>query len=133
MKPWVVAGMLSIQLIIPGFSGGRPAWAWPAPAQLVQAVSPRVAPAMPSTPSAVPATGIPDEVQLAGTHADPTLRFPVCHSTWNGGTLVFHFKASYGWLEVRRSNVRYVKVRQSARTKKQDVGLDSPPAQRCPV
>jgi len=99
MKAWVVVGMLSIQVIVPGFSGGRRAW--PVSAQLVPAVSPQATPAIPSTPSAVPATGIPDEVQLVGSDADPTLRFPVCHSTWNGGTLLFHIKASYGWLEVR--------------------------------
>ena len=134
MKPWKAVAMLVAQLIIPGLRGDRRAWALPLPAQAVQAMPmpsrpARALPSVPSIPSVTPATGIPDDVQLVGADTDPTLRFPVCHTTWNGGTLIFHFKTSYGWLEVRRSTVRYVKVRQSARTKEVDAGFEFTRAQ----
>jgi hypothetical protein len=126
MKPWTAVALLVAQLIIPGFRGDRRAWAQ-TPLQIHPA-APRgsgpAAPSVPFFPSVTPATGIPDDVQLVGADTDPTLRFPVCHTSWNGGTLIFHFKTSYGWLEVRRGTVRYVKVRQSARTKEEDAGFE---------
>ncbi len=124
MKPWKAVGMLVAQLIVPGFRGDRRAWALPLPAQIVQAAPARTARAVASIPSVTSATGVPDDVQLVGADTDPALRFPVCHTSWNGGTLIFHFKTSYGWLEVRRRTVRYVKVRQSAHTKEEDAGFE---------
>jgi hypothetical protein len=81
------------------------------------AKAPRVAP--PSSPA-----NLPDDVQLINADTNPTLRFPVSHSSLNWTLLKPRIRASYGWLEISRDAVRYSMVRQSRVTKETDVGFE---------
>jgi hypothetical protein len=67
---------------------------------------------------------VPDDVQLINAEINPTLRFPVSHSSLNWTLIKPRIKASYGWLEISRSAVRYSMVRQSRVTKEADTGFE---------
>jgi len=84
------------------------------------AKAPRVARvALPSAPA-----NLPEDVQLVNADTNPTLRFPVGHSSLNWTLLKPRIRASYGWLEISRDAVRYTMVRQSRITKETDVGFE---------
>jgi hypothetical protein len=67
---------------------------------------------------------LPDDAQLINADSNPTLRFPVNHSSLNWTLIKPRIKASFGWLEITRSAVRYTLVRQSRVTKEADAGFE---------
>ncbi len=75
--------------------------------------------APPSSPA-----NLPEDVQLTNADTNPTLRFPVGHSSLNWTLLKPRIRASYGWLEISRDAVRYTMVRQSRITKETDAGFE---------
>jgi hypothetical protein len=78
-------------------------------------VAPQIAPG---------SANFPDDVTLVNADTNPTLRFPVGHSSLNWTLLKPRIRASYGWLEISRDRVRYTMVRQSRVTKEVDVGFE---------
>ncbi len=87
---------------------GSPETAWATP-QLASAARSQVS---------IPAN-IPDDVQLLNADANPTLRFPVGHSSLSWTLIKPRVKASYGFLEIDRTTVRYT-VSRPSRTKEVD-------------
>lgn len=81
--------------------------AWAAP-QLAK-VSPQVS---------IPAD-VPRDVQLLNPDTNPTLRFPVGHSSLSWTLLKPRIKASYGFVEIDRTGIRYT-VSRPSRTKEVD-------------
>jgi len=67
--------------------------------------------------------GIPEDVQLLNADANPTIRIPVSHSSLNWTLIKPRIKASYGWLEIDRGNLRYQMSRPSRATKEPDQGF----------
>jgi hypothetical protein len=82
--------------------------------------APRVARAAPPSSPA----NLPDDVQLINADTNPTLRFPVGHSSLSWTLLKPRIRASYGWLEISRDAIRYTMVRQSRITKETDAGFE---------
>ena len=74
--------------------------------------------------TAVRSANLPDDITLLNAGTNPTLRFPVGHSSLNWTLLKPRIRASYGWLEISRDRVRYTMVRQSRVTKEVDVGFE---------
>ncbi len=77
------------------------------------------------SPPPMPGT-IPDDVQLVNPDVNPTLRIPVMHSSLSWTLLKPRIRASYGWLEIDRANVRYFMLRPSRTTKEPDQAFDLP-------
>jgi hypothetical protein len=72
----------------------------------------------------VPSTNIPDDVQLVNADSNPTIRIPVGHSSLNWTLMKPRIRASYGWLEIDRTTVRYSTVRPSRMAKEQDAAFE---------
>ena len=80
---------------------------------------------VPPTPQVyIPATNIPDDVQLLNADSNPTLRMPVGHSSLNWTLVMPRIRASYGWLEIDRNQVRYTMVRPSRMAKEPDMAFE---------
>jgi hypothetical protein len=72
-----------------------------------------------------PYAQFPSDVQLLNAQSNPTLRFPVYHYGYNWSMLkLVRQRASFGWLEITRSSVRYALTRQSRAYKDEDEGFN---------
>jgi hypothetical protein len=93
--------------------------------QWVQAFPPQLKhraaqPQSPPAPSASPL----DEVQLVNVDVNPTIRIPVSHSSLNWTLIKPRIRASFGWLEIDRSTVRFATVRPSRGAKEPDLSFE---------
>jgi hypothetical protein len=71
--------------------------------------------------AAGPSTHFPSDVQLLNAESNPTLRFPISHSSYSWSMVkLVRVRASYGWLEITRDSVRYTLTRQTQATKNED-------------
>jgi len=114
-KPSKPAFILAALLLVMGAVGSGTARA--VPPQGVRAVPP---PPQVSFPSAA----IPDDVQLINGDTNPTVRIPVGHSSLNWTLMKPRIRASYGWLEIDRTAVRYNMVRPSRMAKEPDMAFE---------
>jgi len=114
-KPSKSVCLLAALLIAMGIAGS--VWARALPPQLKHVV--------PQTqPLYVPNTDIPDDVQLVNADANPTVRIPVGHSSLNWTLIKPRIRASYGWLEIDRTTVRYTMVRPSRMARESDLAFE---------
>ena len=91
----------------------------------VQALPPQLKHRVPQTPQPyVPSTGLPDDVQVVNADANPTVRIPVGHSSLNWTLMKPRISASYGWLEIDRTTVRYTMVRPSRMAREPDLAFE---------
>jgi hypothetical protein len=109
------AYLLAALLIGTGFLGSEWARALDPPQKAARARP------MPLAP--VPSTGVPDDVQLVNADVNPTIRIPVGHSSLNWTLIKPRIRASYGWLDIDRSSVRYGMSRPSRMAKESDQGF----------
>ena len=93
-----------------------------------RALPPQVKHRAPQTPQVyVPSTNIPDDVQLVNADSNPTLRIPVAHSSLNWTLMKPRIRASYGWLEIDRTTVRYTVIRPSRSAREPDLAFEIQP------
>jgi hypothetical protein len=92
--------------------------------QAVPALAQRAAKMSASPPVPLAATNIPSDVQLLNPDTDPTLRFPVAHSSLNWTLIKPRIRSSNGWLDISRNAVRYNMVQQGTATKEPDASFN---------